>query len=322
MRTGLTVSVIAHLLVVLWGVVSLRAFEPLDASQIEAVPIDLVQVDEVTAIPKGETTAAVAEEPSPNDPTPAPVEEPQAEPEPVSAPEPTPPPPPLPAETPPLPAPPAPEASAEAQPTPAPEPAPLPPEEPLPDAAPQPEAPPPETTPEPPPPQAEPEAKPPAATAVAVPAPRLRPNRPKPPAPEEKSSFDTDKIAALLDKSAPTAPAAPSENPATFGADKGAQTERLTVNELDALRAQIQNCWVIPTGWTDPIEVAVTIRFRLNQDGTVTGVPEVIEYPAGQYGQVSADSAIRAVLRCGPYRLPPEKYEQWNEVQLRFIPQG
>ena len=48
----------------------------------------------------------------------------------------------------------------------------------------------------------------------------------------------------------------------------------------------------------------------------------IVEFPASQYGQVSADNAIRAVLRCGPYdQLPAEKYDQWSEVQLRFTPQ-
>ena len=322
MRTGLTVSVVCHLLMILWGVVSLRAFEPLDASQIEAVPIDFVELDDTTSVPKGKIDAPVAEVQAPNDPTPKPVEEPTPEPEPVVAPEPTPPPPPPPQEAPPLPEPPAPEAAAEANPEPAPEATPAPPEEPPPEPSPEAEAPPPDAPPEPPPPEAKPAETPPAAVPVAVPTPRVRPNRPKPPTPDEKSKFDTDKIAALLDKSEPAAPAAPSESTASLGATDGKPSDRMTENELDALRNQIQDCWVIPIGWTDPQEVAVTIRFHLNQDGTVNGVPEVVEYPAGQYGQVSADNAIRAVLRCGPYRLPPEKYDQWNEVQLRFIPPG
>jgi hypothetical protein len=321
MRTGLAVSVTCHLLIVLWGVVSLRAFEPLDASQIE-IPVDFVELADVTAMPEGKVTAPPAETPSPNDPTPKPVEEPAPEPAPEVAPEPTPPPPPAPAEAPPVPEPPAPEPAAAPAPEPPAETASIPAEEPPPAPAPDAEKPP-EAAPEPPPPAAaEPTPKPPAATAVAVPTPRLRPSRPKPPAPEEKTDFDTDKIAALLDKSTPAAPAAPSEAPAAAGASEAKPAERLTVNELDGLRAQIQSCWVIPVGWTDPNQVAVTVRFKLNQDGTVNGMPEVIEYPAGQYGQVSADNAIRAILRCGPYTLPAEKFDQWSEVQLRFIPQG
>lgn len=96
----------------------------------------------------------------------------------------------------------------------------------------------------------------------------------------------------------------------------------MSQSELDALRAQVQRCWNIPVGWTDPAQVTVTVRFKLNQDGTVNGTPSVQQFPASQYGQVAAESAVRAVLQCGPYQLPAEKYDQWSEVQMRFSPQG
>ena len=91
--------------------------------------------------------------------------------------------------------------------------------------------------------------------------------------------------------------------------------------EIDALRAQVQRCWQLPVGWTDPREVTVTIRFKLNQDGTVSGTPSVEQYPASNYGTVAAEGAVRAILQCGPYQLPAEKYDQWSEVQMRFSPQ-
>jgi len=96
----------------------------------------------------------------------------------------------------------------------------------------------------------------------------------------------------------------------------------MTQSELDALRAQVQRCWNLPVGWTNPAEVTVTIRFKLNQDGTVNGIPSIEQYPASQYGTVAAEGAVRAVLQCGPYQLPLEKYDQWSEVQMRFSPQG
>jgi hypothetical protein len=314
MRTGLIVSAVGHLALVLAGVISLRGLAPLDATEIEALPIDLVEIDDVTNLSQGIRSAEANEKASPNDPTEAetPPEKPIPAPEPVAEAEPTPPPPPPPpAAPPPEPAPPVEEAK--------PEPAPPPP-------APVAEAPPPEPEPPPPePPQPAPEeaAKPeeaPPPVKADVPAPRPRPNRPAPPTPEQKDAFDTDRIAALLDKSKPAPAAAPSNAPAALGTKDGSDATRLTQNELDGLRAQVEQCWIIPTGWTDPKQVSVTIRFALERDGTVKGNPEVVEYPASQYGQVSADNAIRAVLRCGPYRLPVEKYDQWSEVQLRFTP--
>ena len=114
----------------------------------------------------------------------------------------------------------------------------------------------------------------------------------------------------------------PSEAPATLGVATGSPDAKMTQDEIAALRAQIERCWVIPTGWTHPREVSVTIRFALTVDGMVRGRPEVVEFPASQYGPVAADNAIRAVQQCGPYKLPAEKYDQWSVVQLRFTPPG
>lgn len=325
MRVGLAVSVVSHLLLLVWGLVTLRSADPLEAG-IEALPIELVEIAEVSDINKGRKDAEAKPEPSPNDPTETALDVPEPAPKPAPKPKPEPPPP-----TPPPPPPPAaetppvdptetaatPPPPAAAEPAPAPEPDPL---KELASVEPQPA---PAEEPKP-----TPAAEEPKTTSTPPPLPRPRPDRPAPkptvPAttPETKENFDADRIAALLDKSKPEAAAAPSDAPASLGVASGGDAPALTLNELDALRAQIQQCWVIPIGWTDPRQVSVVIRFALNQDGTVNGSPSVIEFPASQYGQVAADNAIRAILRCGPYQLPPEKYDQWSEVQIRFEPQG
>jgi hypothetical protein len=153
------------------------------------------------------------------------------------------------------------------------------------------------------------------------------PPKPETPKPATQSTtdskFDPDKIAALLDRSKPTGGEAASQNPESFGAEEARNPSAvMTQSELDALRSQVQKCWNIPVGWTDPRDVTVTIRFKMNVDGSVSGTPTVEQYPASQYGTVAAESAVRAVLSCGPYQLPAEKYEQWSEVQMRFSPQG
>jgi hypothetical protein len=306
MRAGLIVSVTAHLAILAWGLIALISPSALD-SQIEALPVDLVKLDDVTDLAKGLTTATVAKKPAPNDPAKKAADKPQPmPPKPAATPA---------ADAPPPPPPPPPPAAAEAAPPKTPPPAAPPPTAVAAKAA----EPKPETTPPPPTPVAAAEAPP----SKPVPKPHVRPPHTAtlPPPPDTTSDFDPDKIASLLSREPPPATGLTSDELATLGVSTGGDTPKMTENELDALRAQVQKCWVLPTGWTDPRQVSVVIRFGLNQDGTVLGAPVVIEGPVGQYGPVSGENAIRAVLRCGPYRLPPEKYDQWKEVQIRFTPE-
>lgn len=305
MRAGLIASGVVHLVVIGWGLITLGG-DPLDARHIETLPVEFVTVAEVTDLELGRKSAEAAEVPSPNDPTEKTAEvKPDTDRSGDDKPKPPPPPPPPP---PPEASPPAPEqAEAETPPAPA-------------DATPEAIA---ETPAEEPPPA---EAAPPKQVAAAPPTPRARPDRPappKPPAPEAPTTSDTftEEIAALIDRSATGTTQLPSDAPATLGVETGSQNARMTQSEIDALRSQITRCWVIPTGWTNPREVSVRVRFALNPDGTVSGMPTVTEYPASQYGPVAADNAVRAVMQCGPYALPQEKYDQWSEVELRFTPQ-
>jgi hypothetical protein len=307
MRAGLIASIAAHLVIIGWGLISLGG-APLDASNIETVPIELVDIAEITDLERGKTSAEEAETPSPNDPTEKAAETPPEN-DLAGDDKPTPPPPPPPPPPPEAAPPDAAEAEAETPPPP---------------AEAEPEAIPETAAEEPPPPT---EAAPPKEVAAAPPAPRIRPDRPAPDAPQtpeapETSDTFTEDIAALIDRSATGTAQAPSSSPATLGVSTGNADAKMTQSEIDALRSQITRCWVIPQGWTSPREVTVSVRFQLNPDGTVAGMPEVVEYPASQYGPVAGDNAIRAVMQCGPYALPAEKYNQWKDVQLRFTPQG
>ena len=326
MRVGLAFSAVAHLSVLALGLFGLPDNKPFDATMVESMPVDLVPISELTSLQKGKKTAEVKDKPSPNKPsekeTPKPAPAPP-KPAPPATPPPPPPPPPQPKSEP------TPPAPAPAEPTPAP-PEPAPPEpapaeakpEPTPDPAPAPEvaeAAPPQPAPKP---RVKPQPPKPVETAQA---PKKQPEKPatQPSQSTTPSDFDPDRIAALLDKSKPTGGETRSSEPESFGAEEARNpSATMTQSEIDALRSQIQRCWNIPVGWTDPKDVTVTIRFKLNQDGSVNGMPSIQQYPASQYGTVAADRAVGAVLQCGPYQLPVEKYDLWSEVQMRFSPQG
>jgi len=289
MRAGLTVSLVGHAVLIAWGVLALPATKPLDTSQIEAIPVDFVTVTDTTSLPKGLQTADLVQDVKP--PEPAPTKD-----EPPPLPKPTPP---EPKPTPPQPAPPPPPS-----PSPAPEPVPQP--------------------------QAKVDAPPPPPQApTSAPTPRLSPPQPKPApkvAKKQDQPFDIDKLTAMLDKP-PAQPSQPAPRPqpadkstATIGSPIGASDAKMTASELDALRARLSQCWSPPIGWSDPAEVRVVLMIYLNADGTIGGNPQVLQAPQGRYAQAAPESAVRAVRRCAPYNLPPEKYEAWKQVKVTFDP--
>lgn len=104
------------------------------------------------------------------------------------------------------------------------------------------------------------------------------------------------------------------------GAADGSRETTLTKDELDRLFVKARSCWTIPSGWTTRREVSVTLRFRLTPEGRLAARPTVIEFHASPLGKAAADNAIKALRECAPYPLPPEKYEEWRDVEMRFAP--
>jgi len=311
MRTGLAVSVLSHIAILTWGLISLPAPEPVDVSQLEAMPVDFVPIDEATRLNLGLATAQPSKEQTPPPPAPEP-------------PRPSPPPPP-----PPEPTPPEPEPEPTPEPAPQPQPEPPPPEPPPPEPAPEPEPapaptpePPPEPKPEPPPPPPKEAAKPP--TPTPIPRPRPAPPRPAVAKEEKKETLNTDDIAALLDKSKPTGSTRSQEpapqQPPTLGGQTDARVDQMMLSELDALRARLAQCWNIQLAPPDPSDLRVRVKMFLNPDGTLNQPPMIVEARPNEFGRSAAESAVRAVRRCAPYTLPAEKYDTWREIIVTFDP--
>ncbi|MBL4618086.1 MAG: hypothetical protein JKY46_10345 [Robiginitomaculum sp.] len=102
----------------------------------------------------------------------------------------------------------------------------------------------------------------------------------------------------------------------------GAATN-LTVDEIDLLRSQMYRCWRAPMDAPNPEALMVRIRLRLSPDGSLQGTPEVlnqgqIDRSNDPFWRAAANSARRAVIKCQPYLLPPEKYTNWKETIMRF----
>ncbi|WP_417678414.1 cell envelope biogenesis protein TolA [Roseibium sp.] len=307
MRVGLIASLAGHTAVLLWGLIAFPDAGSFTTPPVDSLPVELVPVEDITRLQKGEKDAEVREvaavKPSetpkekPAEPTEKPDQPAVAQPtpptpEPAPAPEPTP-----------EPAPP-----AEPEPAPAPEPAP----EPEPEPAPA------EKAPEPAPEAAAPE---PIRTNVV---PRTKPKPPRPTQTAEKpkeKDFKPNEIAALLNKVEPTGGGSTSQDPASLGSRLSQDTNvNMSQSELDALRGQIARCWSPPVGAVGAEDLKVRVKFGLDRSGQVSASPEVLNSNSNPAFRAAASSAVRAVMRCAPYSLPASKYEAWQEVIINFDP--
>jgi hypothetical protein len=137
------------------------------------------------------------------------------------------------------------------------------------------------------------------------------------------SDFNSDDIAALLNKEkADSSGAKRSREEAALGGKKTTGGSKLSLSEMDALRGQIQNNWSILPGTVDGADVRVRVSMRLDQNGGIVGEPEVVATGGSETSRRTlASGALRAVRRSAPFKgLPPEKYDAWSEVVVNFDP--
>ena len=140
---------------------------------------------------------------------------------------------------------------------------------------------------------------------------------------EKKDLFDPSNVAALIDKSkVDTAREIKKSNDITQDQDRNIKTSGLTLNEEDALKAQIFGCWSIPLGLPYNENLLVRIKLMLEPDGSVVKT-EILDHarmnkPGQGFYKVLAESALRAIKLCQPLRVPSSGYERWKELQLNF----
>ncbi len=101
-------------------------------------------------------------------------------------------------------------------------------------------------------------------------------------------------------------------------------TNALTISEQDALRQQISQCWNVMAGAKNAEELVVYLKLKMNPDRTVrdAAITDQSRYNRDSFFRAAADSALRAIRnpKCIPLRLPPDKYDQWSTITVRFDP--
>ena len=71
-----------------------------------------------------------------------------------------------------------------------------------------------------------------------------------------------------------------------------------------------------------PLYVA-EVNVVFNSDGSLAGAPRLVNPPGDPAWTAHAESAVRAVLKCNPLRVPPEfapYFEQWRSKIIHFDP--
>ncbi len=350
MKAGVTVSMLAHVALLTGAIVSLASPRPLEVPDLEALPIDIIPIEELTKNIEGSREAEPAKVPAP-EPTPEP---PKPEPDPAEnvgdtqsdvkaeAPEK------------------APEPPVEKIEAPTPQPRPVEPEKPEPVAEkPKPEEPTPVPTPElkpDPEPKTEVAEKPeetpveevekPAEEAfqklpTKVSAPKRRPQAAKPKQAQTNKRKIEDLIKTEATKSETKEPAKEAkpqklallnkEKPSKGGKKKSTKKAalgtksgkdvKLAQSELDALRTFISNCWnagALP-GSEFADQLRATATFTIDASATLVGKPDVKATGGdNRANRTMAGSISRAIRRCKEFPMLKNKYDTGEELEVRF----
>lgn len=292
MRLGILISALLHAGIIAWAVVSINATKPALEPKVQPIIVDIMKVSDLTRIKAGNEKAKPKAKPkAKSEPKKKTTKPAKASPKRVAARAPK-------------------AAEPDAQPKAKPKKAE--PKEKVPALKKKPE-----------PKKAKPKPKPKPKKKVT------KPKRKRTPPSKNKSKFDADNIAALLNK-IPDAPAktkkrtkakAAPKIESDFGQFDGAGPE-LTMSEFDFFMRQIGQCWNPPVGATGAQSLVPIIAFRLRRNGSLNGQPRAVNGQLSAFFLAAADAAIRAIVACAPYNLPKEKYKDWASNEITFDPKA
>ncbi|MGD9802342.1 MAG: cell envelope integrity protein TolA [Hyphomicrobiaceae bacterium] len=149
----------------------------------------------------------------------------------------------------------------------------------------------------------------------------------------KKKQFDANRLSALLDKTpdpkqaaaANDAPDKPTDAKGPVRGDTNGRDHTISANEASFLaglmRQAVSRCWNINAGLDGIQQMVVKVEIRLTPEGRLAAAPRVVNSAASPVFRDAADSAVRALMQCEPYVLPPDKYDGgWEHMILTFDP--
>ncbi len=136
---------------------------------------------------------------------------------------------------------------------------------------------------------------------------------PQPPKPKDRT-FDQSKIAALLDKRDPSRQAVTGDtlnSNAALGTSRGKAADN-SASWGAMFQQQVERCWKKPFGGIESQNPEAAFSIRLKRDGTLESPPVPEGTPATPYLRVYQESALRAIIECQPYNLPAAWFDEWK----------
>ncbi len=150
---------------------------------------------------------------------------------------------------------------------------------------------------------------------------------------EKAKQLDTSKLSALLDKTpdpkqaaaANEAPTKPTKAVGPVKGDAQGRDQTISANEASFLaglmRQAVSRCWNINAGVDGIQNMVVKIDVRFSASGDIIGQPRVVNSQPSPIFRDAANSAVRALVQCQPYALPPDKFTGgWEHMILTFDP--
>jgi hypothetical protein len=102
----------------------------------------------------------------------------------------------------------------------------------------------------------------------------------------------------------------------------GAARERVAkfTEGVKEFKEQVRRCFKLPTGLAAGQQLQMVIRIALSPSGVLARDPEMVSAKMSPLGPTLRDSAISAVRQCAPYKLPADKYQDWKVLDIDFSP--
>lgn len=96
----------------------------------------------------------------------------------------------------------------------------------------------------------------------------------------------------------------------------------LTSSERSGLVLAVQECWNVPAGLENAGDLVVVLAVELSRGGMLVSSPRLIDPAGTPQGTIrqAYEAGRRALMRCAPYDLPQDKYEQWRQLEVVFNP--